>query len=69
MNEYFSTKACNTLMLNLLNRTNTLLGAWRVDDKDTYIFFPEDIGYIGMMLTRCLTVRMIDRYCLETRIL
>lgn len=52
MNEYFSTKACNTLMLNILNKTNTLLGAWRVDDKDTYIFFPEDIGYIGMMLTR-----------------
>lgn len=53
MNEYFSAKACNTLMLNILNKTNTLLGAWRVDDKDTYIFFPEDIGYIGMMLTRC----------------
>ncbi len=53
MADYVSCKVCNELILSILSRTNTVLTPWNTGLDDTYLTYPEDIGWVGMMLARC----------------
>ena len=52
MADYVSCKVCKELILSILGRTNTVLAPWNTGLDDTYLTYPEDIGWVGMMLTR-----------------
>ena len=53
MADYVSCKVCNEFILSILSRTNTVLTPWNTGLDDTYLTYPEDIGWVGMMLGRC----------------
>ncbi len=47
MANYVSYKVCNKLILSILNRTNTVLAPWNTGLDNTYLTYPEDIGWVG----------------------
>ena len=53
MADYVSCKVCKELILSILGRTNTVLAPWNTGLDDTYLTYPEDIGWVGMILYPC----------------
>lgn len=56
MADYVSYKVCKEFILSILSKANTLLAPWNTGLDDTYLTYPEDIGLVGMMLSRCCDI-------------